>query len=255
MNISLVQYDPKWEDAPHNFARLEELLRPLSGKTDLIVLPEMFPTGFSMNVERIAAHAADGRQWMLQQAKATGAMTAGTMATCVDRRCYNRFYWVAPDGNAGYYDKHHLFSMSEEAGRFSAGGERKRFSLMGWEIQPAVCYDLRFPAWCRNTRSRPYDLLVCAASWPAVRRDVWHTLLKARALENQCFVAGVNRTGTDGNGSAHHGGSTVYGPKGEIVGGVRDNEEGVATVCLSLQELHRFREKFPVLDDMDDVSF
>jgi predicted amidohydrolase len=245
---------------------LDELLQPLSGKTDLIVLPEMFPTGFSMNVAHIARCAAPVLSWMRQQAKATGAVIMGSMAVRINRNYYNRFYWLSPDGGAGHYDKHHLFSMSDEPEYFTGGKKRHQFSWKGWEIRPIVCYDLRFPAWCRNTcqntSSRSivrkidagdaYDILICPASWPAARSDVWSTLLKARALENQCFVAGVNRIGTDNNGLVHNGHSAIYGPKGEIIGLLQD-EETVATFTLYLRELQAFRKKFQVLEDMDDI--
>jgi predicted amidohydrolase len=144
--------------------------------------------------------------------------------------------------------------MSGEGQLFVAGDRMCRFHVQGWEIHPIICYDLRFPAWCRNTRIRPYDLLVCPASWPAARRDVWTTLLKARALENQCYVAGVNRVGEDGNGLAHSGGSVIFSPRGEIVGQAPDHEEATVTFRLSRDELYRFRQKFPVLDDADTIE-
>jgi len=212
----------------------------------------MFPTGFSMNTGKICSgnHSAGVLQWMQQQSILTGAMIAGGMAIIVDRYCYNRFYWVCPDGDIGYYDKHHLFTMSDEHKHFTAGTEQKQFEWSGWQIKPILCYDLRFPEWCRNTCTKPYDLLVCAASWPMVRSDVWLTLLKARALENQCYVVGVNRVGADGNGLLYNGDSIVYSPKGEIIGRISENEEAVATFELSLSMLHDFRGKFPLLDDI-----
>jgi len=229
------------------------MIRPLSGKTDMIVLCEMFPTGFSMNVEKICNREdADATlRWMKRQAVATGAIIAGSMAAAEGDRFYNRFYWICPDGNIGHYDKRHLFIMSDEPQRFTQGTERKQFEWRGWQVKPIVCYDVRFPEWCRNSRSNPYDLMLCVASWPAVRSDAWLTLLKARALENQCFVVGANRVGTDGNGLKHQGNSIVYGPKGEIVGQIPENSEAVATFELSFDELHDFRKKFPVLDSMD----
>ena len=249
MTISLVQYAPHWEDVRLNLSRLNDMLQSLAGKTDLIVLPEMFPTGFSMNIGKICS-ATGTLQWIRQQARSTGTMIAGSMAVREGVHCYNRFYWVNPDGEAGYYNKRHLFSMSAEPQHFTAGTERKQFEWRGWQIKPIVCYDLRFPEWCRNNRIKPYDLLICAASWPASRSDTWLTLLKARALENQCYVVGVNRVGTDGNGLHHKGDSIVYSPKGEIIGRIPDNEETAATFELSLSALHDFRRKFPVLDDM-----
>ena len=252
MTITLIQYAPFWEEAPLNLSRLDNMLQPLTGKTDLVVLCEMFPTGFSMNTGKICSseNSAAGLQWMQRQAHAIDAMIVGSMAVMEGGHCYNRLYWVSPDGVAGHYDKHHLFTISDESLHFTAGAERKQFEWRGWQIKPVVCYDLRFPEWCRNNRTKPYDLLICPASWPAARSDVWLTLLKARALENQCYVVGVNRVGADGNGLPYQGDSIVYSPKGETVGKI-ENEETVATFELSLSALHDFRRKFSVLDDMD----
>ena len=250
---SLVQYAPRWEDVPLNLSRLESLIQPLAGKTNMIVLPEMFPTGFSMNTDRICSDASSVLQWMQHQARTTGAMITGSIAV-FDGYCYNRFYWVSPDGDVGFYNKRHLFTMSDEPQNFTAGTHRKQFEWLGWQIKPIVCYDLRFPAWCRNSRIKPYDLLVCSASWPTVRIDVWLTLLKARAIENQCYVAGVNRIGADGNGLQHQGDTIIYGPKGDTIGWLPKNTEAVETFDLSRSALHNFRMKFPVLDDMDDIS-
>ncbi len=257
LTVSLVQYAPKWEDVGYNLSRLGEMIQPLSGKTDLIVLSEMFPSGFSMNAEKVGSHDNHmfALQWMQGQAKLTGATLIGSMAVMMDGHYYNRCYWVTPDGYVDYYDKHHLFTMSEEPLHFTAGEEQKRFACLGWNIKPIICYDLRFPCWCRNTRQDPYDLLICPASWPLVRSDVWLTLLKARAIENQCYVVGVNRVGADGSGLVHQGDSVVFGPKGEIVEQLEKNKETVANIELSLDTLKEFRRKFPVLDDMDDVCF
>jgi len=252
--VSLIQYAPVWEETQANLTRLDDMLRPLAGKSDLIVLCEMFPTGFSMNVEKICSdeNTDAALHWMKRQARATGAMIAGGMAVKEGKSFRNRFYWVSPDGDVDYYDKHHLFIMSDEPLHFSPGAERKQFEWCGWRIKPIVCYDLRFPEWCRNSRAKSYDLLLCSASWPTVRSDVWLTLLKARALENQCYAVGVNRVGTDGHGLQHQGDTVAYGPKGETIGLLPRNEETVSTYQLSLDELQDFRKKFPVLDSMDD---
>jgi len=230
------------------------MIRALAGKTDLIILSEMFPTGFSMDTAKICSNenSAAVLQWMQRHACTTGAMVAGGIAVTEQTHCYNRFYWVAPNGDAGYYDKRHLFTMSDEPKHFTAGAERKQFDWRGWQIKPVVCYDLRFPEWCRNNRAKPYDLLICSASWPSARSDVWLTLLKARALENQCYVVGVNRVGADGNGLQHKGDSIAYSPRGEIIQQIPENVETAATFELSLTELHSFRRKFPVLNDMSD---
>ena len=257
LTVSLVQFNPHWEGVQLNLSRLDDLLRPLAGKTDLIVLPEMFPTGFSMNTEKIGSrnNYADTLKWMHRQACHTGAMIVGGMAVAESTNYLNRLCWVRPGGVAAYYDKRHLFSMGDEPQYYAAGAKRKQFEWHGWQIKPIICYDLRFPAWCRNNRTKPYDLLLCAACWPTARSDVWLTLLKARALENQCYVIGVNRVGEDGNGLPHQGDSIIYSPKGEIIGRIPENEEAVATFEISYAALHDFRRKFPVLNDMDEIYF
>ena len=252
ITVSLLQFSPKWEDARFNLSRLDGMIKTLSGKTDLIILPEMFPTGFSMDTRKICAASVYSQtlQWMQQKAKTTDAMLAGGVAVEENQNFYNRFYWFYPDGNEGYYNKCHLFFGSDEHKYFTAGTERKQFEWRGFQIKPIICYDLRFPEWCRNSRTNSYDILICAASWPTVRSDVWLTLLKARALENQCYVIGVNRAGTDGNGLPHKGDSIVYSPKGEIIVRIPENEETIATVELSLSSMNGFRRKFPVLQDI-----
>ena len=266
LRISLVQFDSRWEDVRFNLLRLESMMQPLVGKTDMIILPEMFATGFSMNTETIctADNYKESTQWMKQQAQITGAMLVGGMAvkdtsplSCGEgsgersEPCYNRLHWISPDGNAGQYDKHFLFSMSAEPQHYIPGTEKKRFEWRGWQIKPIICYELRFPEWCRNTRINPYDILICIASWPSVRSDVWLTLLKARALENQCYVVGVNRVGTDGYGLHHKGDSIVYCPKGKTITQIPENEENIVTVELSLSEMNNFRKKFSVLNDIE----
>ena len=253
MKVGLVQFAPRWEDVRFNLPRLENMIRTLAGNIDLIVFPEMFPTGFSMNTDVICNEDIyqETVQWMKQQAQSTGAMIAGGLSVQENGRCYNRFYWISPDGDAGQYDKHYLFSMSAEPQYFTAGAEKKQFEWRGWQIKPILCYELRFPEWCRNTRNNPYDILICAASWPAVRNDVWLTLLKARALENQCYVIGINRVGTDGYGLHHTGNSIIYSPKGETIIQIPENEENLTTAELSFSTMNNFRKKFPVLNDID----
>ncbi|MDR0815321.1 MAG: nitrilase family protein, partial [Bacteroidales bacterium] len=167
MKLTLVQYSPKWEDAPFNLDRAGGMLQS-SGATDMIVLPEMWATGFSMNVERISAFADDTLSWMRQLAAHTSALVTGSVAVGDGSRYFNRQYWVFPNGDTGHYDKRHLFSMSDEAQFFHAGGQSCRFVWKGWNVRPVICYDLRFPVWCRNTKTQPYDLLLCSASWPTV---------------------------------------------------------------------------------------
>ena len=252
MNVSLVQYAPYWEDIPSNLARLSDMFKNLEKKTDLILLPEMFATGFSTNVDAICTekNRDEALQWMRKQSATTGAMIAGGVATVENQQYYNRFYWVSPDGNIGHYDKNYLFIMSDEPKFFTAGTEKKDFEWNGWKFRPILCYDLRFPELSRNNGDTPYDVLICAASWPAVRRDVWLSLLKARAIENQSYVIGINRVGEDANALIHKGDSIVYSPKGKIIAQISENEEKIVTVELSLDTLKEFRTNFPVLDSI-----
>jgi predicted amidohydrolase len=250
--VSLVQYAPQWEDVKFNLARLNNMIQTLAGKTDLIVLPEMFSTGFSMNTDVIcnADIVGETLQWMKRQAATSEAMLAGGIAVEENGHFRNRFYWISPNGNVGHYDKRYLFSMSDEPKHFTAGSEQQQFEWRGWKIKPILCYDLRFPEWCRNSRSNPYDILICAASWPSARSDAWLTLLKARALENQCYVTGVNHVGVDGNGLQHTGDSIIYTPRGEIAVQIPANEETTATFALSYSKMKDFRKKFPALEDI-----
>ena len=252
LTVSLVQFSPRWENPQYNLSRYSDFFLLFHRNPDIIIFPEMFPTGFSMNTKKICSKQKFITQWMQYVAEVTGALVVGSVAVKENSRFYNRLYWVSADGVMGHYDKHHLFTLADEHKHYTAGTEKKQFEWRGWEIKPIVCYDLRFPEWCRNNRMKPYDLLICVANWPAVRSDAWLTLLKARALENQCFVAGVNRTGTDGNKMLYGGDTIMYSPKGETIGKIAENEETVATFELSLPGLHDFRKKFPVLNDMDD---
>ena len=212
----------------------------------------MFSTGFSSNIDVIctARRKALILGWMQQEALNAGAMLAGSVAIEENGARYNRFYWIGNDGTRGYYDKNYLFMLSEEPAYFKAGTEKKQFLWRGWKIKPIVCYDLRFPELSRNSSADPYDILVCAASWPSVRSDVWLTLLKARAIENQCYAIGINRVGVDANGLEHAGDSIVYSPKGQTIIKIPENEEKIVTVELSFSELNNFRKKFPVLEDI-----
>ena len=252
MRITLIQTDTAWEDKQENLRRLRICLEKLTGKTDLVVLPETFTTGFSMSVERLAELLSGPTLSLLQQwASKYGIALAGSfIARHTDDSIRNRFFFLTPDGQATYYDKRHLFRMGLEDKHFRAGTERPIICYRSFRILPQVCYDLRFPVWSRNA-NHEYDLIIYVASWPEARRRIWDVLLQARALENQCYVCGVNRTGTDGNGLTHNGGSIVYSPKGERLASVPDGHEGMATVSLDLEALRHFRQKFPVLEDAD----
>ena len=219
--------------------------------TSLIVFPEMFTTGFSMNPEKLK-DTMDGRtvSWMKKLALEKKASVLGSVIIEEDGKIYNRAIWVFPDGKFQVYDKRHLFSMGNEKTHYSGGVEKTVVTYNGWRICPLICYDLRFPAWSRNSEN--YDVLIYMANWPSPRYHVWKNLLIARAIENQSYCTGVNRVGTDGTGLIYLGDSAVVTPKGfaEFLG----EGEGVHTFQLSYKELHDFRKSFPVLNDRDEFK-
>ena len=251
--ISLLQYEIVWENSNSNRLILNELIEPLIGHTDLILLPEMFTTGFSMNARELA-ETMDGQsvKWMVHQAGKTGAALAGSLIIKEESHFFNRLLFVTPSGKIFHYDKKHLFSMGEEHEYFSSGTSRVIINYLGWRIALMICYDLRFPVWCRTINDA--DLMLFLANWPASRQLVWQTLTKARAIENQLYVAGVNRAGKDGSGIDYIGGSVAIDPKGIIMLDMENKSEAAGTCLLSLKELNRFREKFPVGQDADSFE-
>jgi omega-amidase len=253
MKVSVVQPDLAWEDKPGNLKTIGELVRPLYNKTDLVVLPEMFNTGFSMNPEKLSELPnAETFSWMKSIAESGNFGLCGSYMIKEKNHYFNRWVFVSPEKEYWYYDKRHLFSMGSEDKYFSPGKTRITFSFRGIKISPFICYDLRFPVWSRNRND--YDLLINAANWPESRRDVWITLLKARAIENQCYVAGSNRIGTDGNNVNYCGESMIINPFGKTIASANRDEEGIITCDLSIDELNEFRKKFPVSDDADDFT-
>jgi predicted amidohydrolase len=253
LNITTVQTSLHWEDKEKNFQKFEKIIFSDINDTHLVILPEMFTTGFSMQPENLA-EKEDGPtlQWMQEVAGRKRVVLTGSFIAEEDNKYFNRLYVVHPDGSYQFYDKRHLFRMGEENKHYSAGNKRLIFSIGKWRICPLICYDLRFPVWSRNTDS--YDLLFYVANWPESRRQVWNQLLIARALENQVYVAGVNRTGEDGKNLTYAGDSCVIDPKGNIMSTTKPYEESVETVSLSYDELERFRKKFPVGLDADDFE-
>lgn len=253
MRISIVQYDIAWEDKEASFRRIEEILEGRNADPGIIILPEMFSTGFSMNAGLLAEPAGSVTySWMAGLASGLDSGICGSYIVREGDRFFNRWIFVTPGGEFFSYDKRHLFSMGGEDRVFTSGKERLVFSFRGIRIFPIICYDLRFPVWSRNRND--YDLLVCSANWPAQRMAVWNTLLKARAIENQCFVAGSNRTGKDGSGIGYNGGSMICGPSGEVLAEMLPDREGLVETELDLSELGNFRERFPVMKDADDFS-
>ncbi len=230
---------------------LREKLHALRGTTEIVVLPEMFSTGFTMKSRELAEPVSGITVRILKELAADFQLALCGSFICSERsNYYNRAFFITPEGEEFYYDKRHLFRMGNEAEYFSAGNNKLIISYRGWNICLLVCYDLRFPVWSRNVNNE-YDLLIYMASWPQARRLAWDTLLCARALENMCYVCGVNRIGVDGNKLIYNGGSVVFSPKGEPLASVPDGEEGIETVSLSLISLQQLRDKFPVWKDAD----
>lgn len=253
IKITVFQAYLFWENAEKNLQNLGLRLSSLKGKTDLILLPEMFNTGFTMNVEK-CAERMDGMtmRWMYDTAKSFGCVVAGTLIVEEEGRYYNRFVWMSPDGSYVHYDKRHLFGMAEEDKVFTAGNSRIMLELKGWKICPMICYDLRFPVWSRN-QENGYDLLVYTASWPDKRSAHWRALIPARAIENQAFVIGVNRVGHDGNEVYYSGGSMCISPLGDVVY-YKPEDEDLYTFTLNPKDLENARERFPFLRDGDKFS-
>jgi omega-amidase len=250
LSVTLIQTDLYWENVTANLAALEEKIASLPEVGDVIVLPEMFNTGFTMNTSLAEPVNLTTTKWMKQIAEQTGALLIGSFAVRENGKFFNRLLCVRPDGTFLHSDKRHLFSIGKEHLAYSPGNSRLTFSWKGWNICPLVCYDLRFPVWSRNHYNSPYDLLIYVANWPAKRIHAWDTLLKARAIENQAYVVGVNRTGTDGSNLEYHGNSAALDYLGEPLAllGQADTEK---TVQLSKEKLNQYRAVFPALADAD----
>jgi omega-amidase len=254
LRISMLQTDIVWQDKEENLRLLRGKLQKLRGETDLIILPEMFSTGFSMQSHSLGEPVTGKTITTLQAwANEYAVAIAGSYIAYDHSTYYNRAFFLTPEGDSYYYDKRHLFRMGGEYDSFSSGSKRLIVPYRGWNICLLVCYDLRFPVWSRN-RKNEYDLLIYVANWPASRRHVWDALLKARALENMSYVCGVNRIGSDGNGLSHNGGSVLYSARGEVLTSIPDNEEHISTTKIDIQSLHQFREKFPAWRDADNFQ-
>jgi omega-amidase len=249
--ISGIQSSLHWEDKEANLQMFEEKIFSISQPTEIVVLPEMFSTGFSMQPERLA-ETMDGEtvEWMQRIAAKKKIILTGSVIIKADGNYYNRLVWVLPNGQIGYYDKRHLFAYGDEDQHYTAGKKRLIASVKGWKINLLVCYDLRFPVWSRQQGDFEYDVLIYVANWPEKRVHAWTTLLRARAIENQSYVIGVNRTGDDGNKIKYRGESMAVDPVGEILYHKKD-EEDVFTVTLDRSHLEKTREKFPFWKDAD----
>lgn len=274
MKVTLIQTTLHWENSEKNRAHFDRLIAPVED-TDLIVLPEMFTTGFTMDPEKNAEPAEGATlQWLKRKADEKNAVITGSVAIRENGKYYNRLFWVEPEGIVSVYNKRHLFRMAGEDLHYTPGNTKIIMPVQDWKICPMVCYDLRFPVWSRNRFSRSqqnsrkdaessvreaagswdYDVLIYVANWPQVRSHPWKQLLVARAIENQCYVIGVNRIGKDGNGYDHSGDSVVINPRGEVISTTKAHEESVETLMLDKNYLDEFRRIFPVGLDADDFN-
>jgi omega-amidase len=258
LSITLLQSDLAWEDKQANLRKFEEKFRTINQPTDLIILPEMFNTGFVVEPASIS-ESADGStmKWMAEQASAMQCVITGSLVIKESNQYYNRLVWMYPDGTYDFYNKRHLFRLGNEHLKFSGGKNKLLVELKGWKICPLVCYDLRFPVWSKNTFTKGeygFDLLIYIANWPGRRSYAFRQLLIARAIENQCYLVGVNRVGMDGRGILHQGDSAVIDFKGKHMIEIPPDVEDMETITLDYEKLREFREGFTVGLDWDEFS-
>ncbi len=250
LNVTLVQTDLVWQNPKANRKQIGLLLKKISMPTNVVVLPEMFSTGFSMQPKKLA-EKPNGitAKWMSGWAARLNAAIVGSIIVKEKDNYYNRLIWMPPNGVPQFYDKKHLFTLAGEHQCYTAGAERLIIkNYMGWNICPLICYDLRFPEWARNTTD--FDLLIYVANWPTPRIDAWTNLLQARAIENQCYTVGVNRIGKDGKDNAYNGNSAVNDFKGNAMLRIADSPF-VHTITLEKKPMRQFRQQYPFLGDMD----
>ena len=262
LTITIIQTKLYWENKDANLAMLREKIESIPSYTELVILPEMFSTGFSMDAENLA-ETMEGPTvaWMKEVAQKNRIILTGSIIIKEDDKFYNRLIWMLPNGQFGQYDKRHLFAFAGEDKCFTAGNKKLIASVKGWKINLQICYDLRFPVWGRQTKlaeytdeaTASYDILINVANWPERRSLAWKTLLCARAIENQSFVIGVNRVGNDGFGNAHSGNSLIVNALGEIYYHMADDEY-IFTITLEKEELEKQRKDFPFLNDADSFT-
>ena len=249
LRVGIVQTDIYWEDISSNLAHLEEKMASLHGKLDILVLPEMFATGFSPKAFHLAQTMnGEIHKWMMLMAKKLNSAIVGSALIKENGLYYNRLLWVEPSAKTEIYDKKYLFSYSGEDKWLTAGNQRKIIQWKGWAIKVCICYDLRFPTWSWQEENKIQDVLIYVASWPEKRSDAWKTLLKARAIENQCYVVGVNRVGTDGLGNKYNGLSSIYAYNGKNKNEI-EQKETLQIVTLDKEELEKFRGRYPFFQD------
>lgn len=249
LKVGVVQLDLSWENKPANLAKIDQILDDLAQDTDFVLLPEMFSTGFSMRPDALAEPISGPTvQWLRDKAQALNVAIGGSLIINENGQHFNRFLWAEPDGKLLHYDKRHLFSMAGEQNHYTAGTQQLRITYKGWRLAAFVCYDLRFPTWCRNTDD--YDAAIFVANWPDRRSAHWRALLQARAIENQAYILAANRVGNDGNGIAHSGYSSAIAPDGEKIFEIA-NLETIAYCQLEREHLSNIRERLPFLKDRD----
>lgn len=256
LTITTIQANLHWENKTANLQMLQEKINSIQEKTEIVVLPEMFSTGFSMKPEQLG-ETMEGEtvQWMKRIAASKKIILTGSVIIEEKGNYYNRLIWMLPNGQYGYYDKRHRFAFAGEDEHYTAGNKRLIASVKGWKINLLVCYDLRFPVWARQqqTEGMEYDILIYVANWPERRSHAWKTLLQARAIENQAYVVGVNRVGDDGNNIHYSGDSMIIDPLGEVLYQKKEDED-IFTITLEKSHLDTVREKFPFWKDADSFK-
>jgi predicted amidohydrolase len=254
LHIALFQFDIEWENKKSNLEKVRQSLLSLKGKTHLLILPEMFTTGFSMNAQKLAETDSGETITSLKEWSASYDIAiVGSYIAKDDAGFYNKAFFITPQQEVFFYDKHHLFSIGTENTIFSAGNKKVIVPYRGWNICMQICYDLRFPVWSRNVNNE-YDLLIYVANWPTSRISAWNTLLPARAVENLAYVCGVNRVGVDGMNLCYNGCSSVYDMKGELMVSIAPDIEEIILMELSFYKLKKFRNKFPIWKDSDNFQ-
>ena len=254
LNVCIIQSSLHWENHQANLNMFEEKIEQIKAGTELVVLPEMFTTGFSMNPTQLAEDM-NGQtvEWMKRIATEKRIILTGSIIIKENEQFYNRLIWMLPNGEFGMYDKHHLFSYAEDDKHFSAGNKRLITSVKGIKINTQICYDLRFPVWSRLTTENEYDILLYVANWPERRNHAWKTLLQARAIENQCVVIACNCVGEDGNGIKYSGDSCIINPLGEILVS-KEYDEDFLYYTIQKQDIETIRNQFPFAKDKDHFS-
>lgn len=254
LTFSLIQSDLFWENKSENLRQFTQKINSLPQGQNIVILPETFNTGFSTNTQNIIEHVDSITfQWMKEISQKNKIILIGSYFVEEHGKNFNRLIWMQPNGQYGFYNKRHLFSFGGEHQNFSAGEKKFIAQVNGWKINTIICYDLRFPTWIRQSKQDPYDVLLCIANWPSKRSDAWRTLLRARAIENQCYVIAVNRIGIDGNGLHYQGNSCVIDPLGKTLFESED-EEIIKTISLDKNYLQDVRAQFQFLQDADDFA-